>query len=59
MPNYDGFYTLKKIREIDSEAKIIMVTADFSPSTKKKLKELKANDVIYKPYDGKAIDRVI
>jgi len=36
-----------------------MVTADFSPSTKKKLKELKASDIIYKPYDGKAIDRVI
>jgi sugar-specific transcriptional regulator TrmB len=59
MPNYDGFYTLKKIREIDSNAKIIMVTADFSPTTKKKLKELKATDIIYKPYDGKAIDRVI
>ena len=59
MPNYDGFYTLKKIREIDSNAKIIMVTADFSPTTKKKLKELKATDIIYKPYDGSAIDRVI
>jgi len=59
MPNYDGFYTLQKIREIDSNAKIIMVTADFSPSTKKKLKELKASDIIYKPYDGRAIDRVI
>jgi len=59
MPNYDGFYTLKKIREIDSDAKVIMVTADFSPTTKKKLKELKATDIIYKPYDGRAIDRVI
>ena len=59
MPNYDGFYTLKKIREIDAGAKIIMVTADFSPTTKKKLKELKATDIIYKPYDGRAIDRVI
>lgn len=59
MPNFDGFYALQKIREIDSNAKIIMVTADFSPSTKKKLKELKASDIIYKPYDGKAIDRVI
>src|SRR3972149_1134609 len=46
MPNYDGFYTLKKIREIDADAKIIMVTADFSPTTKKKLKELKATDII-------------
>lgn len=59
MPNFDGFYTLQKIREIDSNAKIIMVTADFSPSTKKKLKDLKASDIIYKPYDGTAIDRVI
>jgi sugar-specific transcriptional regulator TrmB/CheY-like chemotaxis protein len=59
MPNFDGFYTLRKIREIDAEAKIIMVTADFSPTTKKLLKGLKATDIIYKPYDGKAIDRVI
>lgn len=59
MPNYDGFYTLKKIREIDTTAKIIMVTADFSPSTKKKLKEMKATDIIYKPYDVKKIDGVI
>jgi len=59
MPNFDGFYTLQKIRQIDPNAKIIMVTADFSPSTKQKLKDLKASDIIYKPYDGKAIDRVI
>ena len=59
MPKYDGFFTLKKIREVDSEAKVIMVTADFSPETKKKLKEMKATDIIYKPYDRKAIDKVI
>ena len=59
MPRYDGFYTLKKIREINSNAKVIMVTADFSPETKKKLKEMNATDIIYKPYDRKAIDKVI
>jgi len=59
MPKYDGFYTLNKIREVDKNTKVIMVTADFSPETKKKLKELKATDIIYKPYDRKAIDRVI
>ncbi|MEE8180619.1 MAG: response regulator, partial [Nitrosopumilaceae archaeon] len=59
MPKYDGFYTLSKIREINPEAKIIMVTGDFSPETKKKLKEMKATDIIYKPYDEKAIDKVI
>lgn len=59
MPNYDGFYTLQKIRELDSQAKVIMVTGDFSQETKEKLKELKATDIIYKPYDGKTIDRLI
>ena len=59
MPKYDGFYTLKKIREINSNAKVIMVTADFSPETKKKLKEMNATDIIYKPYDRKAIDKII
>jgi len=59
MPKYDGFYTLEKIRDVDSETKIIMVTADFSPETKKKLKEMNATDIIYKPYDRKAIDKVI
>ena len=59
MPKYDGFYTLKKIREQDSSTKVIMVTGDFSPETKKRLKDLKATDIIYKPYDREAIDRVI
>jgi len=59
MPKYDGFYTLKKIREVNSTAKVIMVTADFSPETKKKLKEMNATDIIYKPYDRKSIDKII
>ena len=59
MPKYDGFYTLKKIREVSSKAKVIMVTADFSAETKKKLKQLKATEIIYKPYDGKSIDKII
>lgn len=59
MPKYDGFYTLKRIRELNPSAKVIMVTADFSPETKRKLKQMKASDIIYKPYDVKAIDKVI
>lgn len=59
MPKYDGFFTLQKIREVDPNAKVVMVTADFSPETKKKLKEMKASDIIYKPYDTDALDRVI
>lgn len=56
MPEYDGFYALKKIREINRKAKIIMVTADFTQETKKRLKEMNPTDVIYKPYN---IDKLL
>ena len=56
MPDYDGFYGLEQIRKIDPNAKIIMVTADLTSDTEKKLVELKASAMIYKPYE---IDSVI
>ena len=56
MPEYDGFYGLEHIKKINSMAKIIMVTADLTYDTEKKLKELNASAVIYKPYE---IDSVI
>ena len=55
MPDYDGFYALKKIREENPKAKVIMVTADMTSETKKKLRELKPTDVIYKPYNVERI----
>jgi len=56
MPDYDGFYGLEQIRKLDPNAKIIMVTADLTSDTEKKLVELKASAMIYKPYE---IDSVI
>lgn len=56
MPEYDGFYGLENIRKIDPAAKVIMVTADLTYDTEKKLKELNSSAVIYKPYE---IDSVI
>ncbi len=56
MPDYDGFYGLEQIRKHDPNAKIIMVTADLTSDTEKKLVELKASAMIYKPYE---IDSVI
>ena len=56
MPVYDGFYAIEKIRKIDSNSKIIMVTADLSIKTKEKLKEMNVSGVVFKPYD---IDRVL
>ena len=51
MPKYDGFYALQKIRQYSPLAKVIMVTADLTYETEKKLKELKASAIAYKPYD--------
>lgn len=56
MPEYDGFYGLENIKNINPNAKIIMVTADLTFDTEKKLKDLNASAVIYKPYE---IDSVI
>ncbi len=56
MPDYDGFYALEKIRQLDHDAKIIMVTASLTAQTEDMLKDLNASAVIYKPYD---IDNVI
>ena len=56
MPDYDGFYGLRNIREYDPQAKVIMVTADLTSDTEKKLKELNASAILYKPYE---IDSVV
>ncbi len=51
MKKHDGFYTLQKIREIQSDAIIILITADITEETRIKLLEMKASAIIYKPYD--------
>ena len=56
MPDYDGFYGLENIRKYDPAAKVIMVTADLTSDTEKKLVDLQASAMIYKPYE---IDSVI
>ena len=56
MPNYDGFYAMENIREKFPNAKIILVTADLTADTKKKIETSNASAVIFKPYD---IDQVV
>ena len=56
MPESDGFDGLKKIREYDPDAKIVIVTADFRAGTEDKLIEDNANAIIYKPIN---IDEVV
>jgi len=56
MPDYDGFYALEKIRQVNPKAHVIMVTASLTAQTEDKLKELNASAIIFKPYE---IDQVL
>ena len=51
MPNHDGFYGLEKIKKINPDASVIMVTGDLTADTEDRLHDLKASEIIYKPYD--------
>ncbi|MGI0018776.1 MAG: response regulator [Nitrosotalea sp.] len=51
MEDHDGFYTLERIRNIQSDAIVILITADTTEETQKRLYELDASAIIYKPYD--------
>ncbi len=59
MPDYDGFYGIEHIKNINSNAKIIAVTADQSDETKQNLKELKHELIIYKPFDVDTLVQMI
>ncbi|QUC64775.1 response regulator [Nitrosopumilus sp. K4] len=50
MPEFDGFYVIEKIKGLNSQAKIVAVTADLSNTTKEKLDNAGIHGVIYKPF---------
>lgn len=58
MPHYDGFYALEHIKRLDPKAKIIMVTADLTSDTAKRLEEF-AVGVVYKPFEFDDIMSVV
>lgn len=51
MERGDGFYTLRRMREIQPDAIIILITGDEAPATSERLERLGASSIIYKPYD--------
>jgi DNA-binding NtrC family response regulator len=58
MPNGNGFYAIKKIKEINPKAKIVAVSGDSSYSTEEKLENL-AIPLIQKPFNMEKILSVI
>ena len=59
MPDYDGFYGLEKIKQLDPNARVIMVTADITQETHDRLMSLGANMIIHKPFEIEEIIMVI
>ena len=55
MPDYDGFYVLEKIRQINPHAIMVMITGDVRPETIDKLEDLGADAIVYKPFDMKQV----
>jgi len=55
MPKFDGFYLLDNLKSSHPNQKIIMITADLSQETYVKLKESKADALIFKPFRIKQI----
>ncbi len=59
MRGMDGIETLKRIRQIDKESAIIMVTGVKDDDTMQKAKELGADDYITKPLSLEYLDKVV
>jgi len=59
MPDTDGLYALDHIREMNSDAAVIMITTDLSQDTAKRLEDLKATAVVYKPFDINDLVKII
>ena len=50
MPEYDGFYALEKIKEVDPKSKVIFVTAASNATTQEKLFKSNVDGLIFKPF---------
>ena len=59
MPQYDGIYALKEIRDLDSNAKIVIITANQDLEILEKLYRFKPTEVFFKPLDMKKITTLL
>lgn len=59
MPQYDGLYALKKIREIDPKSIVIIVTGGASLSVDDEVESLNPTKILLKPVDVNNLVEVI
>lgn len=58
MPIMDGFIALEKIKEFDSKAKVIIISADIQKHSVEKVLKLGAFDFIKKPIDSAKMKQI-
>lgn len=59
MDKYDGIYGLEKIKEIQPDAIVIMITADLTRETEERVTRLNASAIIHKPYDIEDVVQIV
>jgi two-component system chemotaxis response regulator CheY len=59
MPEYDGIFALKKIREIDPKSIVIIITGGTPPSMSSDLQSLDPTKIVYKPVDVNNLCEII
>jgi two-component system chemotaxis response regulator CheY len=55
MPEFDGLHGVKGIREVDPDAKVVVVSALDQKETLKSAFKLGASDFLVKPFDRKVL----
>lgn len=59
MPVMDGFEALKKIKEFDDSAKVIVISADIQKQAMDRVRELGALNFVKKPIDLKKMQQIL
>lgn len=59
MPIMDGFEALKRIKEIDENAKVVIISADIQKLSMDRVRELGAFNFIKKPIDSLKMQQIL
>jgi CheY-like chemotaxis protein len=59
MPRMDGYACIEKIRELDTETPIVVITAEPEAMVKSKISEEKVNFIVTKPFRLKDINTLL
>jgi two-component system chemotaxis response regulator CheY len=59
MPVMDGFEALKRIKEFNENAKVVVISADIQKQAMDKVRELGALNFVKKPIDLKKMQQIL